>query len=241
MSTIDAHDDAESEIAIDTDPDGDWGVDHAFGEARPGGLPDAARRVLAEILTKRFVVRPGQSNDSWWATLIAYRSELLDRLADLYFDLIIDEGERVVFKRRTDGEEAPKRLLKSERPLSRDASFLLIFLRGECAYTDGEDGPVTVTRTELEEFLRAYRHEGNGNAVGFENRVSTAIGLLLELKLLQQDRDADYLFTISPALPALVGIEEIARLDAIYRKGLVSAEGEDPVLPGEEEGGSSQW
>ena len=101
---------------------------------------------------------------------------------------------------------------------------MLIFLRQECAYTDGEDGPVTVTRTELEEFLRAFRHEDNGNQVRFTNRVTSAIGQLADLKLLQQDRDADYLFSISPALSALVGLDEIARLDALYRQGVDSAQ-----------------
>jgi hypothetical protein len=230
-------------------PDDDF--DDAFGESAHTGLPDSARRVLADLLTRRFVVRGSQADDVWWATLIAYRTELEAHLADLYFDLFVDEDARVAFKRRVDGEEAPRRLLKPERPLSRDASLLLIFLRQECAYSDGQDGPTTVTRTELEEFLRAYRHEDNGNEVRFANRATTAIGQLTELKLLQQDRDADYLYTISPALPALVGIDEIARLDALYRQGADAAEHElatptdeadaEDLPRNEQEGKEDEW
>lgn len=205
----------------------------AFGEAPHTGLPDAARRVLADLLTHRFVTRDPQADDAWWAALIAYRAELEASLADLYFDLHVDEEARVAFKRRVDGEDAPRRLLRPDRPLSRDASFLLVFLRQECAYAEGDDGPTGVTRTELEEFLRAYRHEDNGNEVRFANRVTAAIGQLTELKLLQQDRDADYLYRISPALPALVGIEEIARLDALYRQGTEAAE-QDPAASASE-------
>lgn len=210
---------------IDADYDGDHSSsDEAFDDEPRGGLPDVARRVLADLLTSRFIVRGPRADDAWWATLIAYRTEIEERLADLYFDLHVSDEPRVAFKRRIDGEDAPKRLLKQEKPLSRDASFLLIFLRQECAYTDGEDGPVTVTRTELEEFLRAFRHEDNGNQVRFTNRVTSAIGQLVDLKLLQQDRDADYLFSVSPALSALVGLDEIARLDALYRQGVDAAQ-----------------
>ena len=210
---------------IDSDYDGDHSSsDEAFDDESRVGLPDVARRVLADLLTSRFIVRGSRADDSWWATLIAYRTEIEERLADLYFALHISDEPRVAFKRRIDGEDAPKRLLKQEKPLSRDASFLLIFLRQECAYTEGEDGPVTVTRTELEEFLRAFRHEDKGNQVRFTNHVTSAIGQLVDLKLLQQDRDADYLFSVSPALSALVGLDEIARLDALYRRGVDAAQ-----------------
>ncbi|WP_084516160.1 DUF4194 domain-containing protein [Microbacterium luticocti] len=203
------------------DPEASGG---AFDDEPRRGLPSPARRVLTDLLTSRFTVHNSRADDDWWATLIAYRTEIEERLADLYFDLHISDESRVAFKRRVDDEDAPKRLLRQEKPLSRDASFLLIFLRQECAYSDGNDGPVTVTRTELEEFLRAFRNEDDGNQVRFTNRVSTAIGQLVDLKLLQQDRDADYLFSISPALPALIGIEEITRLDALYRQGVDTAE-----------------
>ena len=209
---------------LDPDMDTEPVTEEAFGETSHSGLPDAARRVLADLLTKRFVVRTPKADDPWWVTLMAYRPEIEERLADLYFDLHLDEDSRVAFKRRVDGEDAPRRLLRAERPISRDASFLLIFLREECAYADGDDGPTTITRTELEEFLRAYRHEDNGNEVRFANRVTAAISQLEELKLMRQDRDADYLYMISPALPALIGIEEIARLNALYRQGTARAE-----------------
>ena len=48
-------------------------------------------------------------------------------------------------------------MLRREKALTRDASFVLIFLRREYAFADPDDGPVMITRDQIGEFLRAYR------------------------------------------------------------------------------------
>lgn len=207
----------------------------AFGEQEedPSGIPGDARRALVTLLTSRFISRA--QNRSAWDSLLAYEAEIRERLADLFLELVIDRDVEVAFKRQGGDEDAPK-VLRRERPLSRDASFLLIFLRQEHAYA-AADGPVVVTKSQIEEFLRAYREEGDGDRAKFERRVASAIRALTDLKLLAADRDADYLFTVSPVIVPLIGVDEITRLEAAYQRGMDTAA---PVASDHETNGVGQ-
>ena len=118
----------------------------------PGGshLPAAARRVLATLLTNRFITR--SRNRSAWDALLAYENEIRERLADMFLLLVVDRDYEVAFKRQDPAEDAP-RLLRRDKPLHRDASLLLIHLRKEHTYTDATDDPVVITRVQVAEFL----------------------------------------------------------------------------------------
>jgi hypothetical protein len=189
----------------------------AFGDhdGEASRLSKDARRALVTLLMSRFVSRA--QNRLVWDSLLAYEHEIRERLSDLFLELVIDRDLEVAFKRQGLDEDAPK-VLRRERPLSRDASFLLVFLRQECAYA--ADGPVVVNRSQVEEFLRAYREEGDGDRAKFERRVNAAIKALADLKLLSADQDADYLFTVSPVLVPLIGVDELIRLEAAYQRGM---------------------
>lgn len=193
----------------------------AFGDEKDesSGMPEAARRAMVALLTSRFLTR--SQNRPTWDSLLAYEQEIRERLTDLFLELVIDPDLGVAFKRQSAEEDAPK-VLRREKPLSRDASFLLIFLRQEYAYAAG-DGPVVVNRSQIEEFLRAYREEGDGDRAKFERRVTSAIRALDELKLLLADPDADYLFTVSPIVVPLIGVDELIRIEAAYQRGVVEA------------------
>jgi hypothetical protein len=212
-----------------TDGAGERSLDEesAFGETRDTGLPPAARKVLYRLLTQRFILRARRGVDEDWSTLLTYQEELTVRLADLFFDLTINLEEGVAFKRRTEGENVPSGLIRQERHLGREASFLLLFLRQEAAHTDPEEDTL-ITRDQATEFLRPYRQSGNTDDARFTSHVTTAIRQLEDLKLLKQDRDADYLYTVSPAVPALIGIEEVTELEASYTRALATAGDDDP-------------
>lgn len=197
----------------------------AFGEPQgdASGLPKNARRALVALLMSRFVSRA--HNRAVWDALVAYEQEIRERLDDLFLELVIDRDLEVAFKRQGLDEDAPK-VLRREKPLSRDASFLLVFLRQECAYA--ADGPVVVNRSQIEEFLRAFREEGDGDRAKFEHRVTAAIRALTDLKLLTVNQDADYLFTVSPVVVPLVGVDELGRLEAAYQRGMAEADTREP-------------
>jgi Domain of unknown function (DUF4194) len=181
----------------------------------PGGshLPAAARRALATLLTHRFITR--SRNRSVWDALLVYENEIRERLADMFLFLVVDRDYEVAFKRQDPAEDAPK-LLRRDKPLHRDASLLLVHLRKEHTYTDATDDPVVITRAQVAEFLRPFREDGDGDEARFERRVEAAIRAVDELKLLTQDPDADYLFTVSPAVVPLIGAEEMMRLEQYF-------------------------
>lgn len=198
----------------------------------PGGsqLPTAARRALTTLLTKRFITRSG--NRSAWDALLTYETEIRERLADMYLLLIVDKDYEVAFKRQDPADDAP-RLLRRDKPLHRDASLLLIHLRKEHTYTDATDDPVMITRAQVAEFLRPFREDGDGDEAKFERRVETAIRAVAELKLLTPDPDADYLFTVSPAVVPLIGADEVMRMERYF--GQAAAEATLPEEPKLEE------
>lgn len=206
------------------DPD-ESGVDDGEPD-NPGGshLPAAARRALATLLTNRFITR--SRNRSAWDALLAYENEIRERLADMFLLLVVDRDYEVAFKRQDPAEDAP-RLLRRDRPLHRDASLLLIHLRKEHTYTDATDDPVVITRAQVAEFLRPFREDGDGDEARFERRVDAAVRAVVELKLLTPDPDADYLFTVSPAVVPLIGADEIMRFEQYFIRAAEAADATD--------------
>jgi hypothetical protein len=192
----------------------------------PGGshLPAAARRALATLLTNRFITR--SRHRSAWDALLAYENEIRERLEDMFLLLVVDRDYEVAFKRQDPAEDAP-RLLRRDKPLHRDASLLLIHLRKEHTYTDATDDPVVITRAQVAEFLRPFREDGDGDEARFERRVDAAIRTVNELKLLTQDPDADYLFTISPAIVPLIGADEMMRFEQYFTRAAEAARATD--------------
>lgn len=183
--------------------------------AEPGSsrLPEAARRALTSLLTNRFISR--SRHRSAWDALLAYENEIRERLADMYLLLIVDRDYEVACKRQDPAEDAPK-MLRRDKPLSRDASLLLVHLRKEHIYADATDDPVMITRAQISEFLRPFREDGAGDEAKFERRVDAAIRAVADLKLLTPDPDADYLFTVSSAVVPLIGADEVVRLERYF-------------------------
>jgi hypothetical protein len=183
-------------------------------------LPTTARRALATLLTHRFIMR--SRNRSAWDALLAYEDEIRERLADMFLILVVDRDYEVAFKRQDPAEDAP-RLLRRDKPLHRDASLLLVHLRKEHTYTDATDEPVVITRAQVAEFLRPFREDGDGDEARFERRVDAAIHAVDELKLLTPDPDADYLFTVSPAVVPLISTDELMRFEQYFTQAAEAA------------------
>jgi Domain of unknown function (DUF4194) len=179
-----------------------------------GRLPEPARRALVTLLLNRYVSRA--RHRSAWEAVLTYESDLRARLGEIYLDLIVDTDAEVAFKRQQDIDDAP-RVLRREKALSRDATFVLIFLRREYAFADPDDGAVLITRDQIGEFLRAYREDGDGDNARFARRVDAAINALVKpWQILEPDPAVNYLFIISPVIVPLVGVDEMSRLAATF-------------------------
>ena len=196
---------------------GDVDVEHEHRYNLAGDrLPVSARRALVSLLMNRYISRT--RHRIAWEGILAYENDLRARLDEMYLDLIVDHEAEVAFKRQQDGDEVP-RVLRREKALTRDASFVLIFLRREYAFADPDDGPVVISRDQISEFLRAYREDGDSDDARFSRRVDAAINALIKpWQILEPDPAVDYLFAISPVVVPLVGVDEMRRLEAAFRQ-----------------------
>ena len=142
----------------------------------------------------------------------------------MYLDLIVDHEAEVAFNGNKTVTTSPA-CCAVKRALTRDASFVLIFLRREYAFADPDDGPVVISRDQISEFLRAYREDQDSDDARFSRRVDAAINALVKpWQILEPDPAVDYLFTISPVVVPLVGVDEMRRLEAAFRQAAAGPE-----------------
>jgi Domain of unknown function (DUF4194) len=215
----------------DTGPDVDGGREHCHDLASER-LPEPARRALVSLLLNRYICKA--RHRVAWEGILTSENDLRIRLDEMYLDLVVDHEAEVAFKRQQDGDDVP-RVLRREKALSRDASFVLIFLRREYAFADPDDGPVIITRDQIAEFLRPYREDGDSDDARFSRRVDAAINTLVKpWQILEADPAADYLFTISPVVVPLIGPDEMHRFEAAFR---TAAAGPGSSLPADVHGG----
>jgi Domain of unknown function (DUF4194) len=205
----------------------DPGVEHEPQDDATGDrLPEPARRAMVSLLMNRYISRT--RNRAAWEGTVTYESDVRARLDEMYLDLILDHEAEVAFKRQRDGDDVP-RMLRREKALTRDASFVLIFLRREYAFADPDDGPVVISRDQISEFLRAYREDGDSDDARFSRRVDAAINALIKpWHILEPDPAVDYLFTISSVVVPLVGVDEMRRFEAAFRQAAGPASSPSP-------------
>jgi Domain of unknown function (DUF4194) len=214
------------DISEDAEIGGDLDVEHhRHDDLSVDRLPEPARRALVSLLMNRYIARA--RHRTAWEGILSFENDLRARLDEMYLDLVVDHEAEVAFKRQRDGEDVP-RVLRREKALTRDASFVLVFLRREYAFADPGDGPVMITREQIGEFLRAYREDGDGDDARFSRRVDAAINVLIKpWQILEPDPAVDYLFTVSPVIVPLVGADEMRRFEAAFRR----AGGSESPLP----------
>lgn len=203
-------------IADDTDLDEVEAVTaDAFGDAADERLPLAARRALVTLLTSRFITRA--THPEAWSGLVDYEDDVRARLEELFLTLTIDRDHEVAFKRQSAEDGAPV-LLRREKPLSRDASLLLILLRQEHAYTDAADEAVTVSRDHIAEFLGRFQTDASHDEVRVDRRIRAAIAAMERIGLLVPETDDPDLYVVSPAVVPLVTTTELAHLTRLFQE-----------------------
>lgn len=179
----------------------------------PDALPLAGRKALVTLLTHRFVSRARQQEA--WAGLLAHEPEIRARLEELFLVLVVDHDHEVAFKRQGGEDDVPV-LLRREKPLSRDASLLMVFARREHAFTDGLDEAVVISKDAVAEFLGRYHDDSGSDEVRARRRVDAAIAALVARDLLTAEPDDPELFVVSPAIVPLMTADRLAHLERVY-------------------------
>jgi hypothetical protein len=200
-------------------PEGD-AVDttDAFGE-ETDETPFEIRRAVVTLLTSRFITRV--DDPETWTTVTRHEAEIRSRLDDLFLTLIVDHDYDVAFKRQN-GEDGVPILLRRESRLSRDASFLLIFLRREHAFTDALDEPLVIDRGQVVEFLSRFHDDAAKDEVKSDARAGRALAALERLKLVTELPDDPASFLVSPAVVPLVSTNELAHFEQLFLEAAAS-------------------
>ncbi|MGY3263057.1 DUF4194 domain-containing protein [Frigoribacterium sp. 2355] len=204
-------DDESARASRDAFDDGD--ADDAAAGGVPDALPLAGRKALVTLLTHRFVSRARQQEA--WAGLLAHEPEIRARLEELFLVLVVDHDHEVAFKRQGGEDDVPV-LLRREKPLSRDASLLMVFARREHAFTDGLDEAVVISKDAVTEFLGRYHDDSGSDEVRARRRVDAAIAALVARDLLTAEPDDPELFVVSPAIVPLMTADRLAHLERVY-------------------------
>jgi hypothetical protein len=191
--------------------DGD--ADDAATGGDADALPLAGRKALVTLLTHRFVSRARQQEA--WAGLLAHEPEIRARLDEMFLVLVVDHDHEVAFKRQSGEDDVPV-LLRREKPLSRDASLLMVFARREHAFTDGLDEAVVISKDAVAEFLGRYHDDSGSDEVRARRRVDAAIAALVARDLLTAEPDDPELFVVSAAIVPLMTADRLAHLERVY-------------------------
>jgi hypothetical protein len=203
--------DESARASRDAFDDGDADDAAAGGDA--DALPLAGRKALVTLLTHRFVSRARQQEA--WAGLLAHEPEIRARLEEMFLVLVVDHDHEVAFKRQSGEDDVPV-LLRREKPLSRDASLLMVFARREHAFTDGLDEAVVISKDAVAEFLGRYHDDSGSDEVRARRRVDAAIAALVARDLLTAEPDDPELFVVSPAIVPLMTADRLAHLERVY-------------------------
>lgn len=220
--------DEPARASRDAFDDGD--ADDARSGAASDALPLAGRKALVTLLTHRFVSRARQQEA--WAGLLAHEAGIRARLEEMFLVLVVDHDHEVAFKRQGGEDDVPV-LLRREKPLSRDASLLMVFARREHAFTDGLDEAVVISRDAVVEFVGRYHDDLGADEVRARRRADAAIAALVARDLLSPEPDDPELFVVSPAIVPLMTADRLAHLERVYLEaagveGDVEASGDEP-------------
>ena len=195
-----------------------------------GELPEAARRVLVQLLSGPSL--EGRRHPRLWPALLQHRDKLRSRLAELFLELIVDTDRQVAFTRQADTGELEAPILLRRSPLTFLDSVLLLYLRGVLVEADTQGQSALVSLDEMIEQLRLYESAASTDRVGFEKRARAAIEKAKKNSLISSIRGSTDRFEVSASLKLMLGPEEVETLGRIYDR--LAATGGDANTPGED-------
>lgn len=155
-----------------------------------------------------------------WQALDRLRAQIVDYVAVMGLDLIVDEAEGFAFlrqKRYEEGEEAVPRLIVS-RPLAYHVSLLCVLLRRKLVEADAGGGEtrVILSREQIVELMRVYLPY-QANDAKIVDQVDRHISKVVELGFLRELKGQEETFEVRRILKALVDADWLADLEEKLR------------------------
>lgn len=193
----------------------------ALWDGDTGTLRDASRRALVQLLRGPFL--SAERHGHLWAALLNDEPEIRSRLADAYLELVVDVESQLAFARnvRVPDTDAPK--VMRSHPLTFMDTAMLLHLRQQLLHSDGRER-VIVGKDEVADQLQVYRGATDSDPAGFAKRINSSWQKMVTYGILAVTSTEDR-FEVSPVLRLIFGADEIAAVQAEYRR--LAARGTD--------------
>lgn len=212
----------------------------ALDSAAPPAAPPATLQydltAIVVPLLKSVLYR--DDDTALWSALLTLRPRVMDYVAVLALDLVLDEAEGYAFlrSRATDDEDSPKlpRLVRRQ-PLGFQVSLLLALLRKKLAEFDASGGAdsgsrLILSRGQVVELIRVFLPAGS-NESRLIDQVETHVNKAIELGFVRRLKPAgvgqEPMFEVRRILKAFVDAQWLADFDqrlAAYQAQLAAPE-----------------
>ncbi|MFB9652748.1 DUF4194 domain-containing protein [Pseudarthrobacter oxydans] len=195
-----------------------------------GTLREPSRRVLVQLLRGPYLSASRHGN--LWTALLSDEDAVRSSLADLFLDLVTDHAAQVAFVRNTSADVDAPKVVRTATLTFLDTA-LLLHLRQTLLQESGGRKTI-VGADEVADQLQVYRGKDNADIAGFSKRINSSWQKMVKYGLLAAT-STEGRFEVSPVLRLVFGAEEIAAVQAEYRRLAAEVEPGSAELPGTDE------
>ncbi|MDT0169741.1 DUF4194 domain-containing protein [Pseudarthrobacter sp. BRE9] len=204
--------------------------DVALWEGDTGTLREPSRRVLVQLLRGPYLSASRHGN--LWTALLSDEDAVRSSLADLFLDLVTDHAAQVAFVRNTSADVDAPKVMRTATLTFLDTA-LLLHLRQTLLQESGGRKTI-VGADEVADQLQVYRGKDNADIAGFSKRINSSWQKMVKYGLLAAT-STEGRFEVSPVLRLVFGAEEIAAVQAEYRRLAAEVERGSAELPDTDE------
>jgi len=180
-------------------------------------FPFEAKRALVQLL--RGPVITHDAHRQQWSAILANRNEIERRLADVFLTLVLDEDDGIAFTRPQptpdDPKRAPPQVLRTETLTFMDTLMLLTLRYQLLVAPPGQR--VIVEYDDIAADMDPYRARYTTDDAGFRKRINASWEKMKSYSLVSA-ADTPGRFEVSPVLRQLFDADEVALVEAEYRR-----------------------
>lgn len=204
--------------------------DVSLWDGDKGTLREPSRRVLVQLLRGPYLSASRHGN--LWTALLSDEDAVRSSLADLFLDLVTDHAAQIAFVRNTSADVDAPKVMRTATLTFLDTA-LLLHLRQTLLQESGGRKTI-VGADEVADQLQVYRGKDNADIAGFSKRINSSWQKMVKYGLLAAT-STEGRFEVSPVLRLVFGAEEIAAVQAEYRRLAAEVEPGSAELPGTDE------
>ena len=197
-------------------------------------FPFEAKRALVQLLRGPVVTHDAHRQQ--WSVILAHRSEIERRLADVFLDLVLDEDDGIAFTRPQpapdDPKFAPPQVLRTETLTFMDTLVVLALRYQLLVAPPGQR--VIVDYDDIAADMEPYRGRYTTDAGGFRKRINASWEKMKKYSLIAA-ADTAGRFEVSPVLRQLFDADEVALVEAEYQRLLDAGSDQDSDTEADDE------